>query len=731
MRVAIVHYHLAPGGVTSVIESVSQALTSAGIQHVILTSGCGVSPQSDTRASYLKHRQIEALGYLTEPGDLKADSLLTSLRSVATNALGAPPDIWHFHNHSLGKNCLIADVVARLAEKQERLVLQIHDLAESGRPQNYSLIASSDNIYPFSARIHYVFLNTRDREVFTTAGLPEKNASVLANPVSLPARQVRNNIPPERSILFAPIRGIRRKNLGELVLLSALAPVGACFAISRAPQNPDAQPIHDHWRKFARKHQLPIEFDVVDHFSPAVGASSAFEAWVEHATHFVTTSVAEGFGLPFLESVAHGKPLIGRNLSHLAAEHAQQGIRCGRLYEKILIPIDWIDPSILAGYLTTTLERNYRFYQRPLSNEIITATYDALVHEDYLDFGNLPEPLQQGVIERLIEKTHRQIPLVQANGITLPLEEWLAQVIARHTPTATPNLLTTYSLGEYEKNLATLYENLSIQPVSPVLYLPAAEILTAHLTPQSFHFLLSALEPIPIPIKFRAVIFDIYGTLLIAPAGGVKPDPFTDPILREILRSFGHEPPSSPSASLHAAIVRHHAAAQVAFPEVDLCALWREILSLEVDVEIVPLIEELEAAWHPTQPMPGAEKFIQKIARTGISLGLLSNAQCNTLSSLGSISHLFAPELSLLSYQHGIAKPAPELFQILTERLAGRNISPAETLFIGNDTLHDIVPAANAGFHTALFTGHPDSLRPGTCSPDFTFQTWAELDTLF
>lgn len=722
MRIAIVHYHLAPGGVASVIECSSKALTSAGIRHVILTGDKESRPEQ---------RQIEGLGYLAESGSLTANTLLASLQAAATNALGAPPDIWHFHNHSLGKNCLIADVVASLADAQERLVLQIHDLAESGRPQNYPLIAESQNIYPFSARIHYSFLNARDLKIFTGAGLPQKNTSVLANPVPCPAPHELTEIPDRRSILFAPIRGIRRKNVGELVLLSALAPVGASFAISRAPQSPEALPIHDNWRKFARKHRLPIEFDVVDHFSPTAGASASFGSWVRHATHFVTTSVDEGFGLPFLESIANGKPLIGRNLSHLAAEHARHEIQCGRLYERLLVPIDWIDPSIFTGYLTTTLERNHRLYQRPLSNETITATYDALVHDSYLDFGNLPEPLQQSVIERLAEKANRSIPLVETNGNTRPLEEWLAEVIAQRVPTATPDQLTPFSLAAYQRNLTTLYRNLLLQPASPVRHVAPAEILSAHLIPQSFHFLLSAQEPVPPPVKFRAVIFDIYGTLLIAPAGGVKPDFLTDPVLREILRNFGYEPPLSPSSELHAAVLRHHAAAKVSFPEIDLRILWREILSLSTDSEVTPLIQELEAAWHPTRAMPGAEKFIRKIARTGISLGFLSNAQCNTLPSLGSISHLFPPELSLLSYQHGMAKPAPELFQIMTDRLAGRNISPAETLFIGNDPLHDILPAATAGFRTALFAGHPDSLRPGTCSPDFTFRSWEELNELF
>ena len=231
----------------------------------------------------------------------------------------------------------------------------------------------------------------------------------------------------------------------------------------------------------------------------------------------------------------------------------------------------------------------------------------------------------------------------------------------------------------------------------------------------------------PVPKAIRAVIFDIYGTLLIAPPGGVKPDPFADPVLRDILRNFDHDPPASPSSELHAAVLRHHAAAGVQFPEIDLRVLWREILSLAPGTDLTALVEALEAAWHPTRPMPGAEHFIGSLARSGISLGLLSNAQSNTLAALGGISDLFAPELTILSYQHGIAKPSPVLFQILTDRLAGRGITPDETLFVGNDPLHDILPAAAAGFQTALFTGHPDSLRPGECTPDLVLTKWSEL----
>ncbi len=726
MRVAIVHYHLGPGGVTRVIEAASDALTTAGIQHVILTgkppeSGWSVPLQTVARSSRpdASIYQIEGLGYLAEPGDLTAKSLVQSLLRAAAGALGGPPDLWHFHNHSLGKNCLIAEVVALLAAAHERLLLQIHDLAEEGRPINYALIPDTQKLYPVSDRIHFAFLNTRDQNLFTQAGLPPQNATLLPNPIALSHPALPT---PHSPLLFSPVRGIRRKNLGELVLLSALAPVGTRFAVSRAPLNPDALPVHDAWQKFADRHQLPIEFDVVDRLAPAAGAANDFDSWLAHSTHFASTSVAEGFGLPMLEAAAHGKLLIGRNLAHLSADHACHGIRAGHLYDCLLVPADWIDLTLLRQHLATTLQSSYRTYRRALTTEMIDNTYAALFHGDHLDFGNLPEPIQQAVIEKLVIGDNREVLRVQLGSETRSAQHWLAEVIAQRVATATPAQLAPYSLPEYSKKLIAKYADLVRQPISPVDYLSASRILTAHLAPDSFLFLLSA------PLKkCRAVIFDIYGTLLIAPADGVKPDPAADPLLREIIIRHGHSSPQSPSSELHAAVLRHHAAAGVPFPEVDLCELWRQILSLDAAADLTPLVVEIQQKWHPAQLMPGAERMIQNLAQSGVALGLLSNAQCNTLSSLGGMANCFAQDLSILSYQHGIAKPAPELFQMLAARLADRGIAPAETLFVGNDPLHDIIPAAAAGFQTALFIGHPDSLRPGDCVPDQILREWSDL----
>jgi FMN phosphatase YigB (HAD superfamily)/glycosyltransferase involved in cell wall biosynthesis len=715
MKVAIVHYHLGHGGVSEVITAASRLLTGAGIPHVILAGPSPADPPPD-----LPVHIVEGLGYGNSTGD--AGDLLERLRCT-----GGAPDLWHFHNHSLGKNPIFPELVARLAAQNERLLLQIHDLAEDGRPQNASRLAGCRNLYPVGPRVHYAFLNSRDRSHFMKAGLPEANAHLLANPIE---PRPPSPSPADLPLLLYPVRGIRRKNLGELLLLTALAPAGTRAAVTRAPLNPRSQPFHDNWRGFSEDIGLPVAFDVVERIAPEANTACSFESWLARATHLVTTSVAEGFGLVFLESIARGKPLLGRNLPHLTRDHAARGIRAGRLYDRLLVPVEWLDGEILDRCLGEALDASWTAWRRSQPPSAFETVHTALYQDGFLDFGNLPEVLQQRAIRRLREPGMKLLPLVEIGGRARPAAEWLEETLEDRRPTATPAQLAPYSAEIHRDNLTGIYRQLMEAPSAPVRPIDKGKILDAYLTPAHFHFLTSpaaARRPAADFTGFRAVVFDIYGTLLIAPAGGVKPDPAADPELRKIITRFGHKPPDSPSTELHAAVLRHHDTAGIRHPEIDLRELWREVLSLSPDTDTSELVMETETAWHPARLMPGAAEILRALAATGIPLGLLSNAQCNTLPSLGELAPLFAPDITILSYQHGIAKPSPGLFDLLANRLVKRDIPPAETLYVGNDPLHDIEPATARGFRTALFTGHPDSLRDGFCFPDFEIRHWSGL----
>ncbi len=692
MRVAIVHYHLRPGGVTSVIRAVSGGLSRAGIRHVAL---CGEGGGQDFPACV-----VAGLGYGRHEG-LSAAGLVAEMKKAAGLALGGPPDLWHFHNHSLGKSALMADVVASLAEEGARLLLQIHDLAEDGRPANHRMLEGAPRLYPTSPRIHYVFLNARDRVRFLSAGLPEESAFILPNPVLVDAHPAARDGAP---LVLYPTRAIRRKNLGEFLLLAMIAPAGTRFAVSRLPEDPEALALHEEWRHFSEELRLPVEFGVVDRLAPHPGADASYGAWLAAATHLATTSIAEGYGMVFPEAAALGRPLIGRRLPDVPGDAAE-------LYDCVRIPLSWLDRDLLRLHFRAAVTRTWRLYGREPDEEVFGRALAALeCEESFLDFGNLPEVLQR----RILRKIHRD----SADGAIIGgvrAEIWLSRALADAEPPRVPAVA-----GDA---LPALYRDLLAAPEGEVSYLDRGKVLDACLRPEDFHFLLTR------PPRIRAVVFDIYGTLLVSRGGAVRPDPGFDGRLAEILRQHGAELSGAATARLHSLVLRDHAASPHLHPEVDLLALWGELLGPGHDVPA--LLTCIEREWHPCTGMPGARMTLDTLAERGILLGLLSNAQANTLpaldEALGPVSARFPPDLSILSWRHGMAKPSHDLFSLMAERLAGRGIAPSETLYVGNDPLQDIVPAATAGFLTALFTGHPDSLREGECAPDFVLDSLPEV----
>jgi glycosyltransferase involved in cell wall biosynthesis len=498
MKVAIIHYHLEPSGVSRVIERASRELTRRGIAHVILVSKC---PQD--MADTLPVRLVDGLAYSDAPLDEQgAENILDALRAAATDALGAPPNVWHFHNHSLGKNRAVPQIVSMLASSRERLLLHIHDLAEDGRPENQANRADCHNLYPLAPQIHYAFINSRDRNHFISAGLPLANAHFIPNPV-FDADSIchptpkKPNAPP---LLLCPARGIRRKNIGELILLTQLAPKGTRTAITLAPKNPQWLPIHDHWKNFCAANQVPVDFAVVDRIAPTTSFDASFESWISHATHFVTCSISEGFGLVFLESLACGKPLIGRKLPHISHDLAKHGIEYGKLYEKILIPADWIPRESLKRYLENSLTRLWQAWSRKPNANAIESAITSLEHEGFWDFGNLPEVLQERVIRKLLDPSHHAAPKVLIDGKTLPLKPWLDDALNHPQQAQPPQLPDTFSITAHVEQLIGIHAMILNENPSPPGALEPDDILEKFLIAPEFHFLNSPSTPPITPI---------------------------------------------------------------------------------------------------------------------------------------------------------------------------------------------------------------------------------------
>ena len=228
----------------------------------------------------------------------------------------------------------------------------------------------------------------------------------------------------------------------------------------------------------------------------------------------------------------------------------------------------------------------------------------------------------------------------------------------------------------------------------------------------------------------RAVLFDIYGTLLISASGdiGANAGDHRLDAIRETCELFQLAlscPPASAIDSFEAEIADAHAVANgqgIEFPEVDIVEIWQTVLPRIVDgalskIEGQRFALEYEVRVNPVWPMPTVASMLAQLAASDLVMGIVSNAQFftpllfpaflgKTVEELG-----FMPELSYFSYEHRQAKPGSYLYSLAQRQLARQGIEPAEVLYVGNDMLNDVAASASVGFRTALFAGDQRSLR--------------------
>jgi len=235
------------------------------------------------------------------------------------------------------------------------------------------------------------------------------------------------------------------------------------------------------------------------------------------------------------------------------------------------------------------------------------------------------------------------------------------------------------------------------------------------------------------PIRIRAVIFDLYGTLFISKAGDVGSDAAADDeqAFIEALTDGGWNPAdigckSADIAHLFRAEIkktRNRRRGQgIRYPEVNILQIWSTLLtSLKLasgdGQNISRTAVSYECRVNPIWPMPGMPGIITTLQEKGLKLGIISNAQFYTPLIVEALTGSppeglgFDPDLIIWSYQKLEGKPSLFLFEQLDGYLFQQNIHSHEILYIGNDMLKDIQPAARSGWRTALFAGDSRSLR--------------------
>ncbi|MFW6347532.1 MAG: HAD family hydrolase [Cyclonatronaceae bacterium] len=241
----------------------------------------------------------------------------------------------------------------------------------------------------------------------------------------------------------------------------------------------------------------------------------------------------------------------------------------------------------------------------------------------------------------------------------------------------------------------------------------------------------------------KAVAFDFYGTMFMSGTGdtiiddpkGEEEQALTkafEVLFPDLMKGPGFD--ALQGVQSYKQVIHDQKAALqqegIDYPEVQITDVWEEVLARmrKSGLEKLPqapgeeLLErltiEFEMRNNPTWPLPDLDETLHGLGAKGLLLGILSNSQFYTPmifeAHLGSApqQHIFEPNLCIWSYEERRCKPSLPFHESLKKAFdAHYGIAPEQVLFVGNDMLKDIYPAAHFGFKTALFAGDDRSLK--------------------
>ncbi len=465
MKIAFIHHHLRPGGVSRVIREQIRSLEPENETLVI----CGEEP---VEPPHFHYRVIPALAYdrdrndRTSP-DEAAQAVMDTVRSFWKN--GA--DIFHVHNPTLGKNADFISMLKSLQSMKAALLLQIHDFAEDGRPQNYR-----GEDYPENC--HYAVLNSRDYKILRQCGLCEEGLHLLPNAVrSLWVQKSLQNISNKDTVLY-PVRAIRRKNIGEAVLISLFLPPGKRIGITLEPTGAIDNESYAGWQSFADTYGLAVSF--------RLGIGANFDELLARTSSMVTTSIKEGFGFSFLEPWTAKKMLYGRLLPDICSDFIQNNIDLTHLYTMLAVHTYLFDADDFRKKWKFCYAGKMKQFGLPVGRESIERSFNALFSNDTLDFGYLNEKLQKQVISSVYEKPDNRKNVLDINPFLSNIDALSGQ--KKRIEANRLAVERQYSLEKNQERLMRIYNQ--VQNITVDHKIDRLRLLAAFNTPERNQLLL-------------------------------------------------------------------------------------------------------------------------------------------------------------------------------------------------------------------------------------------------
>jgi len=440
MKIAYLHYHLKTGGVTTVLKQ-QLATLAHHIEPLVIT---GYPPTTPWEAATV---HIPEVGYSNDfAGSIQPMRAARKIIKAIRAEFNGPCDLVHVHNPTLAKNRYFLAILKLLQQEGLNLLLQIHDFAEDGRPLAYF----SDS-YPSDC--HYGVINRRDYRILIKSGLKQDGLHLMENAVTIPAPASKPAV--EDPMALYPIRAIRRKNIGEAILLSLFLGPAQAVVITLPPNSPADKNSYRAWKNFVRDQNLSVTFDQ--------GLRHDFETLVSSAGLLISTSITEGFGFSFLEPWLFGKLLWGRKLADICRDFESNGLSLEHLYTGLYVPTDWIGLQQFRTRWHECVLKAARLFNLSIDDARLRNAFDHLTSDALIDFGLLDESAQKQVILHAVSRGTDRARLIQINPfLAAPGTVCAKNDLIENNKQA---VLKNYSPDRYRQKLLDVYRKVRTTPI--------------------------------------------------------------------------------------------------------------------------------------------------------------------------------------------------------------------------------------------------------------------------
>jgi putative hydrolase of the HAD superfamily len=194
-------------------------------------------------------------------------------------------------------------------------------------------------------------------------------------------------------------------------------------------------------------------------------------------------------------------------------------------------------------------------------------------------------------------------------------------------------------------------------------------------------------------MKYKAVIFDLFGTLI---------DNFSRPeymsVLKEMATILDVPKDSFVSLWFDKFIERSTGVYKTTEDAIRYTAGDLNPVITEKQIARAAKIR-LEYTRNTINPRPGAAEVLGSIRASGYGTGLISDCTCEITAVWDSTALAPLFDVAVFSCVAGIKKPDPRIYRMATE---GLGVEPRDCLYIGDGSSHELTGALQAGMHPVL-----------------------------